>query len=149
MYPKYRLRRKEIPGSDGFAAALDFEFSDPAVTAAWAWLQANNPQFTSTLQGPTSRVKISRHSPYWDQVVTDIGRLRPAHCDAHGHWYADGVWIDYPGDAAEIVALYDRIMARLATAVPTPFDCAGRRDGCRAKVAQRGDYCPSCMMDEL
>lgn len=149
MDSKYRLHRKEIPGSDGFATDLDFEFSDPAVTVAWAWLQANNPQFTATLQGPHSRVRVNTGSPYWQQVATEIGRLQPAHCDDNGKWYADGEWIDYSGDAAEIVALYARIMARLATAAPTPFDCAGLRDGCHAKVARRGDYCPSCMRDEL
>ena len=149
MDGKYRLHRKELPGGDGFAMDLDFEFASSTVTAAWKWLQSNNPQFASALQGPASRVKISSMSPYWQQVTAEIGRLRPAHCGPDGKWYPDGQWLDYAGDTTEIVALHDRIMARLAAAVPTPFDCAGRRDGCRAKVTRRGDRCPSCMRAEL
>ena len=124
------------------------EFSSAAATQAWAWLASNNPQFTSTITRPDTgaRVKINQSNPFWARVKAAIATLRPDHCDASGQWYSDADVLPYEQGEA-LMALYTEIMARLAGSVATPYSCAGASDGCPAKVATSGMYCPRCQRD--
>ena len=126
------------------------EMDDAAASAAYTWLEANNPQFRGTITTPTGgRVKIDRNGPFWARVAARLRAIRPQHADETGHWaYVDGEWRAYE-HGETLMSLYAEVIARLVTAIPTPYRCAGAADGCPAKVAVRGAYCASCAHDDV
>jgi hypothetical protein len=124
------------------------EFDAPGASEAYAWLEKNDPRYTSTVTAPDGRrIRINRNAPLWERVADAMATLRPAHCDATGQWvYVDGQYRPY-AHGETLMALYAEVIAHIAGAVPTPYLCAAAPEGCVARVAHRGEYCPSCQRD--
>jgi len=88
-----------------------------------------------------------------DKLVSGFRSLKVDH--ASSAWAAivatgEGPYEFDAAYLASILACAAKIEASIASATtPRPtYQCAASRDGCRARVARRGDYCRRCQHDE-
>mgnify|MGYP001593158463 FL=1 len=120
---------------------------------AWDWLEDNKIHNRDLVRASDRlRIRVNPANPFWDAAEREFYALQPRYEGRDAASFAPiPTTVEYDHDPMEMVALYDRIQARLAGPTsPLPAHrCGNHRDGCSAMVRVAGEYCRTCEHDRL